>query len=147
MKNSPEIVPYNSVNLRGHHIRSLANFYFKGYLKGRRSKMIMGYSDQHNQFVKELFESIIIGESGVRIVKRLDDICNFPCPNMTRSCSGIVYYREDMSTLGEYGLIIRPEIYSPEDIMNRIIEYKKRTGQDSPEKKFMEIRISGEIEE
>lgn len=147
MKNSPEIVPYRDANLRGHHIRNLANFYFRAYLTGLVSEFKVGYGDPHDWFVKDLFESIINGDSGVRIVKRLDDICKFPCLNMTKLCSGVVYAREDKLTLGEYGLIIRPEIYSPEDIMGRIIEYKNRTGEDSPEKKFIEIINSGEIEE
>ncbi len=124
------------IQLRGHHVGNLGTFYFRLY-----REPVPDYAREFVGRSPELFSYIIENpQLSIEIVSSLDTIClgnaDWPkCLRRKEECNTQV--EPDVHSLAEYGLSLGK--LTSGELIQKIMEYKGRTGFDSPRmKRFLE---------
>ncbi len=127
------------LKLRGHHISSFAANYFAD--SNEPDPIRDRYGPEFNKFSEDIYSSIIDKPSlKIEIVEGLDSLClstDPVCPKKQDSCS---VDATDSYCLREYGLRV-DGVYTAEEILQRVIEFKQRTDFNSPKDKLVDEMI------
>ena len=131
------------IRLRGHHIDLLANYYNE-YQKSDDNLLVRDWDtkiSELNSFIKlrfleygvdmfkqmdSLWVSIIsTPDQKIEIVKGCDYICGF-CRIRNKECEELE--DADKNSLNAFDLYVSPPAYTSQQIIDKILEFKSRTG-------------------
>lgn len=110
------------INLRGHHLSNLANYYFTGNLNEEEYLDDDGNLVYGEEFIErnyDLFDEIIIGEiKSIRLIDDLDKICSLSCENKGSSCYSERLKNADREEIEAYGYVLGEKVNSSELLDN-----------------------------
>lgn len=127
-----------TIELRGHHIDAFANHFYRRTSKELADDLIKSlfvetYGLEMTLKLDALWKKITTNPNlRIKIVNGLDYICGI-CSAHTYNCADAD--KLDNFCLKEFGLKLG-NTYTARDLIQKISDYKKRTGLESPRDKF-----------